>query len=106
MPFVKAITCAEAKSGLVNMTRYLATYWAREGVRTNLNSFGGGKTGSFDRKFIDAFRERVPMGRQSEADEYDGAIRYLASDASSCMTGSNTGVDGGFTAWRRHGGPP
>lgn len=99
IPFIKAISYAASKSGLVNMTRYLATYWAKQGVRTNLLSFGGVKTGSFDKEFIDAFLERVPMGRQAEADEYNGVIRFLASDASSYMTGSNTVVDGGFTAW-------
>ena len=62
-PFVKAISYAASKSGLLNMTRYLATYWAKKGVRTNLVTFGGVKTGSFDKEFIDAFLQRVPMGR-------------------------------------------
>lgn len=99
VPFVKAISYAASKSGLVNMTRYLATYWAAKKVRVNLISFGGVKTASFDKEFIDAFLERVPMGRQAEIDEYNGVIRFLASDASSYMTGSNVVVDGGFTAW-------
>lgn len=99
VPFIKAISYAASKSGLVNMTRYLATYWAPKNVRCNLISFGGVKTASFDKEFIDAFLERVPMGRQAEIDEYNGVIRFLASDASSYMTGSNVVVDGGFTAW-------
>lgn len=99
VPFIKAISYAASKSGLVNMTRYLATYWAPKNVRVNLISFGGVKTASFDKEFIDAFLERVPMGRQAEIDEYNGVIRFLASDASSYMTGSNVVVDGGFTAW-------
>jgi NAD(P)-dependent dehydrogenase (short-subunit alcohol dehydrogenase family) len=99
VPFVKAISYAASKSGLLNLTRYLATYWAPRKVRVNLISFGGVKTASFDKEFIEAFLERVPMGRQAEIDEYNGVIRFLASDASSYMTGSNVVVDGGFTAW-------
>lgn len=99
VPFIKAVSYAASKSGLVNLTRYLATYWAEKKVRCNLISFGGVKTASFDQEFIDAFLERVPMRRQAEIDEYNGVIRFLASDASSYMTGSNVVVDGGFTAW-------
>lgn len=99
VPFIKAVSYAASKSGLVNLTRYLGTYWAKKGVRTNLISFGGVKTGSFDTEFVDAFLERVPMRRQAELDEYNGVILFLASDASSYMTGANTVVDGGFTAW-------
>ncbi|UWQ96252.1 SDR family oxidoreductase [Rhodobacteraceae bacterium M385] len=98
-PFIKAISYAASKSGLVNMTRYLATYWAKQNVRTNLLTIGGVKTGSFDKEFIDAFLERVPMGRQGNVDEYNATIRYLASDASSYVTGANLVADGGFTAW-------
>ncbi|HEV7286896.1 MAG TPA: SDR family oxidoreductase [Kaistia sp.] len=99
VPFIKAISYAASKSGLVNMTRYLGTYWAQKKVRVNLISFGGVKTANFDKEFIEAFLERVPMNRQAEIDEYNGVIRFLASDASSYMTGSNVTVDGGFTAW-------
>jgi len=98
-PFIKAISYAASKSGLVNLTRYLGTYWGEKNVRVNLISFGGVKTASFDKEFIDAFLDRVPMRRQAEIDEYNGIIRFLASDASSYMTGSNVVVDGGFTAW-------
>jgi len=99
VPFIKAVSYAASKSGLLNLTRYLATYWAPKKVRCNLISFGGVKTANFDKEFIDAFLERVPMGRQAEIDEYNGVIQFLASDASSYMTGSNVVVDGGFTAW-------
>ena len=70
-------------SGLVNLTRYVATYWAEKNVRCNLISFGGVKTGSFDKEFVDNFLERVPMRRQAEKGEYNGVIQFLASDASS-----------------------
>lgn len=99
VPFVKAISYAASKSGLLNLTRYVATYWAKKGVRTNLITFGGVKTGSYDKEFIDAFLERVPMGRQAELEEFGGVVQFLASDASSYMTGSNIVIDGGFTAW-------
>jgi NAD(P)-dependent dehydrogenase (short-subunit alcohol dehydrogenase family) len=98
-PFIKAVSYAASKSGLVNLTRYLGTYWAKKKVRVNLISFGGVKTANFDKEFIEAFLERVPMDRQAEIDEYNGVIQFLASDASSYMTGSNVVVDGGFTAW-------
>ncbi|WP_116084051.1 SDR family oxidoreductase [Tropicimonas sp. IMCC34011] len=98
-PFVKAISYAASKSGLLNMTRYLATYWAKKGVRVNLVTFGGVKTGSFDKEFIDAFLERVPMGRQAELEEFGPIVQFLGSDASSYMTGANLVLDGGFTAW-------
>ncbi|MFW2545181.1 SDR family oxidoreductase [Primorskyibacter sp. 2E107] len=98
-PFVKAISYAASKSGLLNMTRYLATYWAKKGVRVNLVTFGGVKTGSFDKEFIDAFLERVPMGRQADLEEFGPIVQFLGSEASSYMTGANLVLDGGFTSW-------
>lgn len=99
VPFIKAVSYAASKSGLVNLTKYLGTYWGQKNVRVNLISFGGVKTANFDKEFIDAFLQRVPMNRQAAVDEYNGVIQFLASDASSYMTGSNVVVDGGFTAW-------
>ena len=98
-PFYKAVAYAASKSGLVNLTRYVATYWAPKNVRCNLITFGGVKTANFDKEFIDAFLQRVPLGRQAEVEEFMGVVQFLASDASTYMTGSNTVVDGGFTAW-------
>ncbi|MTH80231.1 SDR family oxidoreductase [Paracoccus aestuariivivens] len=98
-PFIKAISYAASKSGLLNMTRYLATYWAKSGVRVNLVTFGGVKTGSFDKEFIEAFLERVPMGRQAEIEEFGPIVQFLGSEASSYMTGANLVLDGGFTSW-------
>ncbi len=98
-PFFKAVSYAASKSGLLNLTRYVATYWAPKNVRCNLITFGGVKTASFDKEFIDAFLQRVPLGRQAEVGEFCGVVQFLASDASSYMTGANTVVDGGFTAW-------
>lgn len=98
-PFYKAVAYAASKSGLVNLTRYVATYWAPKNVRCNLITFGGVKTSNFDPEFIEAFLQRVPLGRQAEVDEFMGIVQFLASDASTYMTGSNSVIDGGFTAW-------
>ncbi len=68
-------------------------------MRCNLITFGGVKTASFDKEFIDAFLQRVPLGRQAEIEEFMGVVQFLASAASTYMTGANTVVDGGFTAW-------
>jgi NAD(P)-dependent dehydrogenase (short-subunit alcohol dehydrogenase family) len=99
VPFIKAVSYAASKAGLLNLTRYLATYWAPKNVRVNTVTFGGVKTANFDKEFIEAFLQRVPLGRQAEIDEFNGVVQFLASDASSYMTGSNVVVDGGFTAW-------
>ncbi len=99
VPFIKAVSYAASKAGLVNLTRYLATYWAPKNVRVNTLTFGGVKTANFDAEFIEAFLQRVPLGRQAEIDEFNGVVQFLASNASSYMTGSNVVVDGGFTAW-------
>jgi len=98
-PFIKAVTYAASKGGLLNLSRYLATYWAPKNVRVNTITIGGVKTGAFDKEFLDAFLQRVPLGRQGRIDEFNGAIQFMASDASSYMTGSNLVVDGGFTTW-------
>jgi NAD(P)-dependent dehydrogenase (short-subunit alcohol dehydrogenase family) len=99
VPFFKAVSYAASKSGLLNLTRYLATYWAPKNLRVNTVTFGGVKTANFDKEFVDAFLERVPLGRQAEIDEFNGVIQFLSSQASSYMTGANVVVDGGFTAW-------
>lgn len=99
VPFIKAVSYAASKSGLLNLTRYLATYWGPKNVRCNTVTFGGVKTANFDKEFIEAFLQRVPMGRQAEIDEFNGVVQFLSSDASTYMTGSNVVIDGGFTAW-------
>jgi NAD(P)-dependent dehydrogenase (short-subunit alcohol dehydrogenase family) len=94
----KPVTYSVVKSGLVGLTRYLATYWADSGVRVNAISPGGVYTGQ-PQAFVQKLTSLIPMGRMANADEYQGAVLFLVSDASSYMTGHNLICDGGRTAW-------
>ncbi len=95
---VKPVTYSIVKSALVGLTRYLATYWADQGVRANCLSPGGVYNGQPD-EFVAKLAQLIPLGRMAGVDEYRGAILFLCSDASSYMTGSNLIVEGGRTCW-------
>lgn len=92
------IAYACAKGALVQLTRYLAAYWAPLEVRVNCVSPGGVQRDQ-PPAFVANYADRVPMGRMAEVGEVAGAIAYLASPASSYVTGENIMVDGGLHAW-------
>lgn len=89
---------AASKAAVYGLTRYLATYWAKHRIRVNMITPGGIDSGQNDR-FRQAYCARTPLGRMADPREIVGAFIYLASDASSYVTGQNIIVDGGYSAW-------
>jgi NAD(P)-dependent dehydrogenase (short-subunit alcohol dehydrogenase family) len=97
-PFPKPPGYGASKAALVNLTRYFATHWGPRGVRVNALSPGGVEGGQ-DPEFKRKFMARVPLGRMAAARDLRGPLIFLASDASSYVTGVELRVDGGFTSW-------
>ena len=95
---VKPVTYSVVKTGLVGLTRYLATYWADSGIRVNAISPGGVYNNQPD-DFVERLARLIPLGRMANANEYQAAILFLCSDASSYMTGNNLVIDGGRSSW-------
>lgn len=96
--YVKPVGYCVAKGAIINFTRYLGVYWAEKNIRVNSLSLGGIYDNQ-DKLFVKAYSERVPLRRMAKPDEYNGAILYMLSDASSYMTGANIVIDGGLSAW-------
>ena len=95
---VKPITYSVIKSGLVGMTKYLATYWSANGVRVNALSPGGVYEDQ-NEDFVKKISDLIPLGRLAKSNEYKSAVQFLCSDASSYMTGQNIVIDGGRSVW-------
>ena len=95
---VKPITYSVIKTGMIGLTRYLATYWATKGVRCNALSPGGVTNGQ-GLEFVQRLSALIPLGRMAEKDEYRSAVQFLCSDASSYMNGQNIVMDGGRSVW-------
>jgi NAD(P)-dependent dehydrogenase (short-subunit alcohol dehydrogenase family) len=91
---VKPVTYSVIKSALVGLTKYTASYWAKESVRCNALS-PGGIFNKQSQDFVDKLTSLIPMNRMAEVTEYKSAIQFLTSDASAYMTGQNIVMDGG-----------
>ena len=95
---VKPVTYPVIKTGLIGLTKYIATYWADKNIRCNALS-PGGVYNNQDNDFVDSLSSLIPLNRMANFDEYKSSIQFLCSDASSYMTGFNLVMDGGRHIW-------
>jgi len=98
MPINTPAVYSASKAAVVGLTKYLATYWGDKGIRVNTLTPGGMESGQ-NEVFKANYSRRVPLGRMGQPSELLGALLFLASDASSYVTGQNLIIDGGLTAW-------
>lgn len=97
-PFIKSPAYGASKAGVVSLSKFFATHWASRGIRVNTLSPGGVLAGQ-DEQFKAKYGARVPLHRMAQSDDLKGPLVFLASRASSYVTGHELRVDGGFTAW-------
>jgi len=95
---VKPVTYSVVKTGMIGLTRYLATYWAKNNVRCNVMCPGGVENGQPE-EFLKEVCSRIPMNRLAQSEEYQGTLIWMLSDSSSYLNGAIVPVEGGRTAW-------
>lgn len=95
---VKPVTYSVIKHGLIGLSKYFATYWAKSGIRSNTLCPGGVANGQ-PLEFLERFNSLVPLGRPAFPHEYQGAVIFLLSEDSNYMTGSTIVIDGGRSVW-------
>ena len=93
---VKPISYSVVKTGIIGLTRYLATYWAEENVRCNAICPGGVENGQSE-KFLNRINKKIPLGRMAKSNEYQSTLVWMISDASEYLNGAIVPVDGGRT---------
>ena len=94
----KPVSYSVVKTGIIGLTRYLATYWCEENVRCNAICPGGVENNQ-SKGFLDKINKKIPLGRMAKVDEYQGTLIWVLSDASSYLNGAIIPVDGGRSAW-------
>ncbi len=95
---IKPVSYSVVKHGIIGLTKYLAIYWAKKGIRVNTLCPASLANGQ-DQEFVEKISNLIPMGRMSDPDEYVCTILYMISDASTYMTGATVVLDGGRTSW-------
>lgn len=96
--FEKPVSYSVIKSGLIGLTKFTSTYWAKQKVRCNCICPGGVEN-NHDKSFLKKVTRLIPLGRMAKKDEYNGLVVFLMSDASSYVNGAIISADGGRTAW-------
>ena len=94
----KPVSYSVVKHGIIGLTKYIATYWSSEGIRSNTLCPGGIFDNQSD-EFVMKIKNLIPLKRMAEKNEYKNAIQFLSSDASSYMNGATVVIDGGRSIW-------